>query len=195
MTDIEKLRKNHAEYQRKVEEIRQDWTLSDAAKRAELEKLYNEARTAYNDAADEYRGQVRERLRETRKAVFSAPKVGKDDAFNMLAYRDALDRTSKMNDPRELSDTLARAEITGDVSLAKACLYRGYSLPGEAAKTSIVQSFYSKFPDELGAWDEFMEAAGESNRLERVGISMSIGVPEPERPEELGRQAYTEAGA
>jgi hypothetical protein len=187
MTDkIEKLRQSYADYQRKVEEIRQDWILSDAAKRVELEKVYGEARAAYEELVEEFRAGVRERLRETRKTVFSAPKLGKDDAFNMLAYRDALDRTSKMNDPHELSETLARAEITGDRALVRACLYRGYSLPGEAAKTAIVQSYFAKYPDELPAWDSFMEAATISNKLETVGISMSIGVLEPERPRELG---------
>ena len=186
MTDIEKLRKNHEDFERKVRAIRQDEMLSEKAKRAELEKVYGEARAAYEEFADQYPTGVRERLRETRKAVFSAPKLGKDDALNTLSYRDALDRTQRMNDPRELSDTLARAEIPGDAALARACLFRGYNLPGEEAKTSIVRSYFSKLADELPAWDVFMDAATISNKLETVGISMTVGVPEPERPRELG---------
>ena len=40
-----------------------------------------------------------------------------------------------------------------------------------------------------------MGAAEEHNTLETYGPAMALGVPSPERPEELGRQAYTEAGA
>ncbi len=32
-----------------------------------------------------------------------------------------------------------------------------------------------------------MEAAEEHNQLETLGVSMSVGVPEPERPQELER--------
>jgi hypothetical protein len=103
----------------------------------------------------------------------------------MLAYRDALDRTERKTDPRELLDLLTRAEVTGDHALAKACLYRGFDLPGEAAKTAIVQSYYSKYPEELPKWEAFMEAAEVHNALQTLGISGATGVPEPERPQEL----------
>ncbi len=39
-----------------------------------------------------------------------------------------------------------------------------------------------------------MDAAEEHNALERFGVSGVTGVPEPDRPQELGRQfAYSEA--
>jgi hypothetical protein len=185
----EKLQRNHEDYRRKVEEIRGDWTMSEAAKRQELDGLYRRARENYEGLTEEYRAGIRERLREGRKGVFSAPKVGTDAALNMLAYRDALDRTARVSDPRELSDMLARAEITGDRALARAVLYRGYNLPGEAAKTSIVQSYFAKYPDEVPKWDAFMEAAAEHNTLETMGTSAAVGVPAPEKPRELGASA------
>lgn len=189
MTITEKLRKNQADFSRKVEEIRADWTMSDEAKRREIRALYEEASSTYSRLTEEYRAGVREELRKTRKNVFSAPKVGADGALNMLAYRDALDRTERKTDPRELSDLLARAEAHGDHALARACLYRGFDLPGEAARTSVVQSYYSKYPDELPKWESFMDAAEAHNALETMSVSASVGVPAPEEPGELAGAA------
>jgi hypothetical protein len=45
VTITEKLQNNHASFSRRAQEIRADWTLSDAAKRQELEGLYTEARS------------------------------------------------------------------------------------------------------------------------------------------------------
>jgi hypothetical protein len=58
-----------------------------------------------------------------------------------------------------------------------------------------VRSYFEKYPDELPTWDGFVGAAEEHNRLETLGISGAAGVPEPERPQELGRQfAVSSAG-
>ena len=63
-------------------------------------KRYAETGNTHARLEDEFRSGVRERLQSTRKAAFSAPKVGKDAALNMLVYRDALDRISKTRDQR-----------------------------------------------------------------------------------------------
>ncbi len=49
-------------------------------------------------------------------------------------------------------------------------------------------SYFAKYPDELPAWEKFMGAAEEHNRLKELGMELSVGVPEPERPQELGRE-------
>ena len=54
--------------------------------------------------------------------------AGGDPALSAMAYRDALDRASRLRDPHELGGLLERAEATGDAALAKAVLYRGYQL-------------------------------------------------------------------
>jgi hypothetical protein len=189
-TITEKMQRNAQKYRERVEEIRRDWTRSDEAKRQDLEAAYSEARSAHKSLEDQYRAEVRGRLRDSRKAAFSPPKIGKDAALDMLAYRDALDRVSQLRDPRELSELLSRAEITGDHALARAILYRGYELESEG----LVGSYFEKYPDELPAWDEFMGAAQEHNSLEALGISMAAGVPEPERPQELGAKRPQEQG-
>jgi hypothetical protein len=188
----EKMQRNAKNYSERIEEIRRDWTRSEEAKRQDLEAAYSEARNTYAQLAEEYRTSLRERLQQSRKAAFSAPKMGKDAALDMLAYRDALDRASRTTDQRTLSDMLARAEITGDTPLARAVLWRGYELQNE----HLVGSYLEKYPDERETWDAFMDAAQEHNTLETLGVSGAAGVPEPDRPQELGRQfAYSAAAA
>ena len=194
MNTTGKMSENLKRYRADLEEIRSDWTRSDEAKRRDLETAYTEARTYHDRLADEYRKGVEERLEKTRSAAFSAPKVGKDPALDILVYRDAIDRVSKTREPRELSDTLTRARMTGDAALAKAVLFRGYELENP----TLVGAYFDEYPEELRAWDEFMASAQEHNRLEETGMSGAVGVPEPERPEELGAQgpqfAYSSAG-
>jgi hypothetical protein len=72
--------------------------------------------------------------------------------------------------------------IVGDTPLAKAVLWRGYELQSEG----LVHSYFEKYPDELPAWDASMDAATEQNLLEQRGVTLTAGVPEPERPPELG---------
>jgi hypothetical protein len=188
MRTTDKMGENLKKYRTRLEEIRGDWTRSAEAKRRDLQAAYEEARATHDRLADGYRRCVKERLEKARSAAFSAPKVGKDPALDVLVYRDALDRVSKTRDPRELSATLARARTTGDAALAKACLYRGYELENPG----LVGAYFEGRPDELPAWEEFMGAAEEHNALENLGMSGAAGVPEPERPEESGAQGPRE---
>jgi hypothetical protein len=188
MTITDKMRENLNRYNSTAAQIRSDWTRSDEAKRQDLERLYSEARSTHARLEDEYRAGIRNRLNETRRAALSAPSIpGSDKALQLMAYRDALERTSRTTDQRTLSEMLARAEITGDAPLARAVLWRGYELQNE----NLVHSYFEKYPEELPAWNAFMDAATEQNRLEQRGVTLAAGVPEPERPQELG---YTPVG-
>jgi hypothetical protein len=177
MKSTDKMSENLKKYRDRVERVHSDWTMSEEAKRQDLTAAYTEARTTHDLLADEYRGGVKERPEKTRSAAFSAPKVGKDPALDVLVYRDALDRVSKTLDQRELTDTLARARMTGDAALAKAVLYRGYELQN----ANLVGAYLESYPEHRAVWDEFMEAAEAHNELEVMGVS----VPEPEEPQEL----------
>ena len=108
----------------------------------------------------------------------------------MLVYRDALDRASSTTDQRTLSDMLSRAEITGDIPLAKAVLWRGYELQNQ----SLVHGYFKTYLDDLPAWEEFTEAATEFNTLEALGVSGAAGIPEPDRPRELSYTAAATSG-
>jgi hypothetical protein len=182
MSTTDKMSENLKNYHARLEEIRADWTRSDEAKRQDLQAAYEAARTTHARLEDEYRAGVRERLEGRRKAAFATPKIaGADKAFCLIASRDALGRASRATDTRSLSEMLVRAEIVGDTPLARAVLYRGYELQSEG----LVQSYFDKYPEELPTWERFMASAQEHNILEKLGISGAVGVPEPERPQEL----------
>jgi hypothetical protein len=185
MNITERMQSNAQKYRERLEETRSDWTLSDAAKRHEIQAAFEEARTTHARLAEEYCAGVRERLGRSRKAAFAAPKIaGSDKASELMAYRNALDRVSRITDTRTLSEMLARAEMVGDVPPVRAVLYRGYELQSEA----LLGSYLEKYPEEQQTWKTFMEAAEEHNTLETLGTSALTGVAEPESPQELGRQ-------
>ena len=190
MNTTDKMKKNAEKYRERMEEIRRDWTRSEEAKGIDLEAAYTEARSAHKSLEDQYRNEVRDRLTNARKKSFAPPTSG-DRNLAALSYRDALERAARLRDARELSDLLERGEITGDHALARAVLYRGYELQSEG----LVRSYFEKYPDEVPAWESFMDAAEEHNTLETLGISGAAGVLEPERPQELGRSFAVTSGA
>lgn len=55
MTITEKLQNNHASFSHRAQEMRADWTLSDAAKRQELEGLNTETRSTHEQLTSQYR--------------------------------------------------------------------------------------------------------------------------------------------
>ena len=61
VTITEKLQNNHASFSRRVQEIRADWTHSDAAKRQELEGLYTEAHFTRQQLTSQYHKDLSER--------------------------------------------------------------------------------------------------------------------------------------
>jgi nitrate/nitrite-specific signal transduction histidine kinase len=185
MSTTDKMSENLKKYCARLKEIRSDWTRSDEAKRQDLQAAYEEARSTQAHLAEEYCPGVRERLGRSRKAAFAAPKIaGSDKASELMAYRDDLDRVSRITDTRTLSEMLARAETVGDAPLARAVLYWDYELQSEA----LLGSYLEKYPEEQQTWETFMEAAEEHNTLETLGTSALTGVAEPESPQELARQ-------
>jgi len=189
---LEQLRQNNQAYKRKADEIREDWTLSERAKRVELERAYTEARGLYEEHVAQRREDVAARVEKTRREAFKAPAVlGADKANLMTSYRDALYRLDGVTDASKLSAMLERAHETGDIVMSKALLRRGYELRSE----QLVGSYLENFPQERERWDAFTAAAEESNRLETFGDSLALGVAAPERPPELDHPDIVAEGA
>ena len=186
MSVIEKLSKTNRTYQERLDDIRKDWTLSDEAKRQTLQDLYSKHLRTHEELAPEHRRTVAEKVEDTRKRAFKAPKTGGVAALDMLSYRDALDRVGRTREPRELQETLDRARWTGDKALAKPVLYRGY----EPQNHGIVQSYFQANPDDLPVWDGFMNSAEELNHLGDMGIE----VPPPDKPREVSGPSAPPSG-
>lgn len=177
---IEALRQNHHRFKENIEAVREAWEWSGEKKAEELSATYRDAKSTYDRLTSEYREAIRHQLEERRRAVFSAPRVSSDPAMNTLLFRDALRSVKEAEDARDLNDTLELAAQTGDKSLAKAALYRGYSM----GASGVVQGYFRQHPDELPKWDSFMDAAEASNKLEKFGLDLSTGIPGPEKPQE-----------
>jgi hypothetical protein len=145
VTITEKLQNNHASFSRRAQEIRAEWTLSDAAKRQELEGLNTEARSTHEQLTSQYRKDLSERLQKTRSEAFATPRVGKDPPLDVLVYRGALDRISKTRDTRELTHPRACPHDRRR-ALAKAVLFRGYEILAQATYQEAVERGFSPFP-------------------------------------------------
>jgi hypothetical protein len=183
MTTIqEKLLKNRQTYSQKVEDIRADWELSDAAKDQRLQEAYSEAISTHNTLVDQLRHNFWKAYEDGRREMFKAPTVGTDKAQNTMLYRDALERTRGVGGP-ELQEMLEEATLTGDRALARAVLLHGYSHPHEAVQRAVVESYFAHAEkSELDQWTRMMDAAESLNRLNELGVELTTGVAAPEDP-------------
>lgn len=188
MNTREKLAKNRETYARKAEEVRRDWTMSDAAKRQKLSTLYAEASATYFPARRRVTVPACARGSGTpARPSLPPPRSGRTRRSTCsptgTPWIARPGRTTRGSSPR--CSRGRRSPGTGP--------WRGPSstagTTSEAARASIVQSYFSKYPEELPGWDAFMGAATEHNKLETMGLSVAVGVPAPERPRELGALA------
>ncbi|HYZ04795.1 MAG TPA: glutathione binding-like protein [Rubrobacter sp.] len=146
-------------------------------KRHEIQAAFEEARTTHARLAEEYCAGVRERLGRSRKAAFAAPKIaGSDMASELMAYRNALDRVSRITDTRTLSEMFVRAETVGDVPLARAVLYRGYELQSEALLGSYLEQ-YSHEPNiaVARAWLHVFDTEMTEKRRTALEVKQKLG--------------------
>jgi hypothetical protein len=63
-----------------------------------------------------------------------------------------------------------------------------------AVCASLVHPLLKECPDELRRWDAFLAAAKEHEALKTLGVAGVVGVPEPERPRELGAHGPRDRG-
>ena len=177
------MRENRLTFERRVEQLREDRDLSDAARARYLDQEYQNARARYEELAERKREDIRERLETTRRAAFAPPRLpDADPAASQLNFRDAIFRMRDERDAAKLERVLEEAELVGDTALAKAVLLRGYALQNEA----LVGAYLKSRPAERRKWDEFMAAAEEANAAESVEGRHFAGAQAPNRPREIG---------
>jgi hypothetical protein len=156
---------NRERYERAAEAVLANPDLSDSAKKREEGALFEKARARHEELYAKKAAEVSSRLDGARRAAIMAPPLvpGADKAMLMLSYRDALDRTHRIRDARELEEMLDRAQMTGDEVLARAVLVRGYGLESEP----LVGRYLAAYPDHRSRWDRFSSAAEAFNAFER----------------------------
>jgi hypothetical protein len=152
---------------REVETIRTSPKYSNEGRLAEIAKTTlahrrqaESLRNGYTIDNDKARAQV------TRK-IFGLPPGA--DANATLAYRDAVDRVADLRAPKQLEDTLKRANAMGDDLLARAAAARAHELG--------IRSVVEEYAETSGLSDDYDDLrAKPTNQLANAAL---FGVPTP----------------
>ncbi|PZE71778.1 hypothetical protein DEJ27_03100 [Curtobacterium sp. MCPF17_018] len=112
------------EYQRRVEEIRNDRRFTPEAKQQAIAKLYRDTNYQLGQLRDERDATLNSRRTALEAEMFGLPKYA--STSDTLSYRDALDRASRAEDGAALAALYDTAAISNDTILAKAILAKAY---------------------------------------------------------------------
>ncbi|UXN25814.1 hypothetical protein N8D74_02705 [Curtobacterium flaccumfaciens] len=112
------------QYQRRVEEIRNDRRFTPEAKQQAIAKLYRDTNHQLGQLRDERDATLNGRRIALEAEMFGLPKYA--STSDTLSYRDALDRASRAEDGTALAALYDTAAISNDTILAKAILAKAY---------------------------------------------------------------------
>lgn len=112
------------QYQRRVEEIRNDRRFTPEAKQQAIAKLYRDTNHQLGQLRDERDATLNSRRTALEAEMFGLPKYA--STSDTLSYRDALDRASRAEDGKALAALYDTAAISNDTILAKAILAKAY---------------------------------------------------------------------
>lgn len=112
------------QYQRRVEEIRNDRRFTPEAKQQAIAKLYRDTNHQLGQLRDERDATLNSRRTALEAEMFGLPKYA--STSDTLSYRDALDRASRAEDGTALAALYDTAAISNDTILAKAILAKAY---------------------------------------------------------------------
>ncbi|WIB31437.1 hypothetical protein [Curtobacterium sp. MCSS17_005] len=112
------------QYQRRVDEIRNDRRFTPEAKQQVIAKLYRDTNHQLGQLRDERDATLSSRRTALEAEMFGLPKYA--STSDTLSYRDALDRASRAEDGAALAALYDTAAISNDTILAKAILAKAY---------------------------------------------------------------------
>lgn len=112
------------QYQRRVDEIRNDRRFTPEAKQQAIAKLYRDTNHQLGQLRDERDATLNSRRTALEAEMFGLPKYA--STSDTLSYRDALDRASRAEDGAALAALYDTAAISNDNILAKAILAKAY---------------------------------------------------------------------
>lgn len=105
-----------AEHAKRADAIRADRRLTPEGKRSKLAQAYLKAKAEVDSLRAQETERTSTRRAELQRSLFGAS----SDPASVVAYRDAMDRVSKLNKVDEAHAALQRAEMTGDSIMARA---------------------------------------------------------------------------
>lgn len=177
----EKARNHVIAYNRRVEEIRKDDTLSDKGRNKALQAAYDEATMRVDGAKMSASASTHDRSQELRRTLFGLSPLASDAA--VVAHRDAQDRVAGIKRPEDLGDLMDRAEASGDQSLLRAGFAEAYRrskdpMTGDAWD-GIVAEYAATHSDKQAALNELDALTNKFSRTAEMGRRMETTVLKP----------------
>lgn len=181
---FQKLEDNFHSYNRRLEGIKSNPDLSDEERMSFAAEVRQEAVEAQEQAAQDLTTAVAEERRKLERGLFAGPNAGADtlidrqaNAIDRESYRNALEATS-WQDPEGLIDTLERANLTGDETLARAVLVTAH----REGYTDVISRYADGRPEEAQRYSQLSSLPG-PEALQ--ALSSAYRPPEVQRVEEL----------
>jgi hypothetical protein len=144
--------------------IRDDGTVTPEGRVQRLAKLYLQASAEMNTLRETWQGTSTTATETTERDVFGAASISGMDA---ISYRDAADRASRSETPRDALELLEQAERTGDEVLARAVAQHAFDQPSLLGGTApewleVIDAYAVTRPDVMSKLAELDVARRES---------------------------------
>jgi hypothetical protein len=186
MTDA--IAENKQQLNERIEEIRANRDLNNAAKERMMQAALGEAQERHGDLVREREEAAAREVVQRERAVFGLayPKdvvtSGDREVFRQ-SYRDAAFRVFNM-EPENLERVLERAGRVGDEQLAQAVYHEAV----ERGMVSLANRYREERPDAKRRWDEYVAARQGGESVEGM-LSTALSSMAPERPPSSGSAA------
>lgn len=168
-----------SDYASKLNSIRGAGQLSDRGKASHMARLYLEARTEMTESRSALESARRDRRRSLERRLFGISSAGNSDSAS-ISYRDAQDRAERLETPGAAAALLARAESSGDDTLARAIAAHAFA----KTWTDVLDTYCSSRPQLVE--DQINELYRiQDNGSTRQAIVREIEGPRISRPVEL----------
>lgn len=187
---VDEARRIRLEYDRKLQGIRANVTLSAVGKQQLIKAAFEEADQAIAKLREEAAAERETERRELRRRAFGpnypAAALPSERSATQMSYRDALARAEGAKSPSDALRMLAQADLLGDVPLARAVALVGFER-GWAGVVDTAVGQGAVDAETLGALREHIAGDGPQGN---IGRRFALGGPT--RPPELDRPVPSE---
>ncbi|WP_238422694.1 hypothetical protein [Gordonia sp. 'Campus'] len=115
------------QYERETQAINNDTSLSDSGKRERVSAYHDAAKAKMQKLRQNEVKLVEDRKQQLSQDLFGLSSTTSSDPNQIIAYRDAQDRASKIESGEEAQRLLDSATLSGDKSLTSAILARAFN--------------------------------------------------------------------